>query len=296
MASLALVGAESILALTPIAIKKTPVDHLSAIWSRILTASVIGYTVAEEKTISMSEGGAYSVLGYTNLLHISSSYEAFRNLPAGQAMSILYTYPLWILLFNSKINGEPFEFKDYGYISLATLGAILLNYNPGEAVKAVSDEGKPHQGWGLFTATFAAITEAMMHVILKRLGWTDPGKSVWVVSSSAGLWLLAALGLYSIGSGDPYPKVTGSVKDFWYLTGFHGFSTFAGYYLRFFAVPRLSTITYSVLSFSGLLASYVYGVLFLGEVPGLVSLLGAALILYSGVYLTLSTSKSKRPS
>ena len=163
-------------------------------------------------------------------------------------------------------------------------------------MKAVSDEGKPHQGWGLFTATFAAITEAMMHVILKRLGWTDPGKSVWVVSSSAGLWLLAALGLYSIGSGDPYPKVTGSVKDFWYLTGFHGFSTFAGYYLRFFAVPRLSTITYSVLSFSGLLASYVYGVLFLGEVPGLVSLLGAALILYSGVYLTLSTSKSKRPS
>jgi drug/metabolite transporter (DMT)-like permease len=133
----------------------------------------------------------------------------------------------------------------------------------------------------------------MMHVILKRLGWTDAGKSVWVVSSSAGLWLLAALGLYS-GFGQPYPTVTGSIKDFWYLTGFHGFSTFAGYYLRFFAIPRLSTITYSVLSFSGLLASYIYGVLFLKEVPGFVSVLGAALILYSGIYLTLSTSKSTK--
>lgn len=294
MASLALVGAESILALTPIAIKKTAVDHVTALWSRILTASVIGYTVANEKTISMSEGGAYSLLGYTNLLHISSSYEAFRNLPAGQAMSILYTYPLWILIFNAKINGEPFEFKDYSHIALASLGAFLVNYDPGETVKAVSDEGKPHQGWGLFTAGIAAVTEALMHVILKHLGWKDAGKSVWVVSSSASLWLLAALGLYSMGSGLPYPKVTGSMQDFWTLTGFHGFSTFAGYFLRFYAIPRLSTITYSVLSFSGLLASYIYGVFFLKEVPGLVSLLGAALILYSGVYLTLSTSKSKK--
>lgn len=296
MASLALVGAESILALTPIAIKTTAVDHVTALWSRILTAAVIGYTVADEKTIKMSEGGAYSILGYTNLLHISSSYEAFRHLPAGQAMSILYTYPLWILIFNSKINGEPFEFKDYGYIGLATLGAILLNYDPGETVKAVSDEGPPNQCWGLLTASIAAVTEAMMHVILKRLGWTDAGKSVWVVGSSAALWLLAALGLYSVGTGGPYPKVTGTVKDFWYLTGFHGFSTFAGYYLRFFAIPRLSTITYSVLSFSGLLASYIYGVMFLGEVPGLVSLMGAAMILYSGVYLTMSATKGPKAS
>ena len=293
MASLALVGAESIMALTPIAIKKTPVDHVTALWSRILTAAVIGYTVADEKTITLSEGGAYSILGYTNLLHISSSYEAFRHLPAGQAMSILYTYPLWILIFNSKINDEPFDFKDYGYIGLATLGAILLNYDPGETVTAVSDKGKPHQGWGILTASVAAVTEAMMHVILKRLGWTDAGKSVWVVSSSASLWLLSAIGLYKLGSGLPYPKISGSVEDFWYLTGFHGFSTFAGYYLRFFAIPRLSTITYSVLSFSGLLASYIYGVFFLKEVPGLISLLGAALILYSGIYLSMSGSRSK---
>jgi drug/metabolite transporter (DMT)-like permease len=39
----------------------------------------------------------------------------------------------------------------------------------------------------------------------------------------------------------------------------------------------------------------VYGVFFLKEVPGLISLLGAALILYSGIYLTVSTSKSKAP-
>jgi S-adenosylmethionine uptake transporter len=292
MASLALVGAESILALTPIAIKKTPVDHVTALWSRILTAGLIGYSVSNDKKIRSSEFGAYSLLGYINLLHVSTSYEAFRHLPAGQAQSILYTYPLWILLLNAKVNNDAFEFRDYGFMALATLGAVLVNYSPGEAVQAISDEGKPNATWGLFTAVIAAFTEASMHVILKYLGWRDAGKSVWVVSGSASIWLFTALGIYSMFSGLPYPKLKGNIQDIAYLTGFHGFSTFAGYFLRFFAIPRLSTITYAILSYSGLIAAYIFGLLFLGETPGIISLVGALLILVSGVFLNLPPSKN----
>jgi len=288
MASLALISAESILALTPVAIKKTPVDHVTAIWSRILTAGAIGYAVSTDKTVRSSEVGAYSLLGYINLMHISTSYEAFRHLPAGQAMSILYTYPLWNLILNAKFNKEPIALKDYGFMAIATLGSVLLNYNPGEAVQAISEVDKPVASWGIFMAFLAAITESSMHVILKYLGWRDAGKSVWVVSSSASLWLLTALGLYSMFSVVSYPKSKGTVEDVALLTVFHGLSTFAGYYLRFFAIPRLSTVTYSILSYSGLFASYIYGITILGEKPGFISLCGALLILVSGVFLTLS--------
>jgi len=287
MASLALIGAESILALTPIAIKKTPVDHVTALWSRILTAGVIGYAVSNDKKVRASEYAAYSLLGYVNLLHVSTSYEAFRNLPAGQAQSILYTFPLWILLLNAKFNEDVIEFREYGFMALATLGALLVNYNPGEAVQAISDDGKPNETWGLVMAFLASFTEASMHVILKYLGWRDAGKSVWVVSGSASVWLFTALGIYSMFSGLPYPKSKGSIQDVAYLTGFHGLSTFAGYYLRFFAIPRLSTVTYAILSYSGLIASYIFGLMFLGEKPGLLSLCGALLILISGVFLNL---------
>ena len=97
-ASAAIVSAESILALTPIAIKKSPLDPVSAIWSRILSSAVLAYALTSDRTLTTSELGGAAVLGYTNLLHIASSYEAFRNLPAGQAMSIFYTYPLWNLV------------------------------------------------------------------------------------------------------------------------------------------------------------------------------------------------------
>jgi drug/metabolite transporter (DMT)-like permease len=60
---------------------------------------------------------------------------------------------------------------------------------------------------------------------------------------------------------------------------------FSGYWLRFYAVPRLSTVTYSILSYAGLLASYLFGLAFLGEKPGWMSLVGAALIVAGGVLL-----------
>jgi len=287
MASFALVGAESILALTPIAIKKTPVDHVTALWSRILTAGVIGYAVSNDKEIKSSEYGAYSLLGYVNLLHVSTSYESFRHLTAGQAQSILYTYPLWILLLNAKFNQDKIELAEYGYIGLATLGSFLLNFDPGDAVQAISDDTKPNSGWGILMAVIASLTEATMHVILRYLGWRDAGKSVWVVGGFASIWLLLALGVYSMFSGLSYPKIQGSLQDAGFLTGFHGLSTFAGYYLRFFAVPRLSTVTYAILSYSGLIASYIYGIAFLGEKPGFISMVGSLLILISGVILSL---------
>jgi drug/metabolite transporter (DMT)-like permease len=294
LAGSALIAAESILALTPIAIKRTPLDPTSAIWSRILTSGALGYLISSEKTLTLNEIGAASLLGYINLLHISSSYEAFRNLPAGQAMSILYTYPLWNLIFNSYFNKEHFSSTDYGLMGIAATGSALLNYNPGQAVPAASG-GKPQAGWGIFMALIAAITESGMHVVLKHLGWRDPAKSVWVVSSSASLWLFAYVFIHTWFDHLPYPEVYGSFKDTVWLTAFHGLSTFAGYYLRFYAVPRISTVLYSILSYSGLLASYLFGLWFLGERPGIVSILGACLILVSGLLLQMPSSK-KQPA
>jgi drug/metabolite transporter (DMT)-like permease len=279
----ALVAAESLLALTPIVIKKTLVDPTRALWSRTITAAVIGYLVSTDRTLIMKEIGAAAILGYTNLLHISSSYEAFRNLPAGQAMSIMYTYPLWILLINAYFNGESISARSYNFMGIATAGAALLSYNPGETPPPMTG-GTPNQGWGLLTAVVAAVTEASMHGVLKRLAWKDAGKSVWVVSAGAALWLLVSVGFSGIFSGI-LPDFKGTPTDVAKLTIFHGLSTFIGYYLRFYAVPRLSTVTYSVLSYSGIFASYLFGLWFLGEKPSVISLLGALLILVSGIFL-----------
>ena len=284
--SAALVGAESILALTPVAIKKTPLDATSALWSRILTSAVLGYFLTSDRSVSQPELFSATALGYTNLLHIASSYEAFRNLPAGQAMSLLYTYPLWNLIFGYIFEKETITKQDFGYMSLAAVGSTLLNQDPGAVVSDAAKLRNPDSRWGVLMGLISAMTESGMHTLLKRLDWLDPAKSVWVVNGSAGLWLGGLMGLNTMfGHSAGKMEIHGTWMDSLLLTLFHGFVIFSGYWLRFYAVPRLSTVTYSILSYSGLFASYLYGLFILGEKPSWMSMAGALLILLSGVFL-----------
>lgn len=297
LAAASLVGAESILALTPVAIKKTPLDAVSAIWSRVLSSAILGYLLTGDRSLPKGEWAGFAALGGTNLLHIASSYESFRNLQAGQAMSLLYTYPLWNLVFGALFGGEQIAKHEFGLMAVAAAGSIMLNMDPGTTAGAESTPGrKPDTAWGIFTGLLMALTESGMHTLLRGLGWKDPAKSVWVVNSSAALWLGGALGLQQLWDG-PDVKMglrSGTWLDAVWLTAFHSFSMFSGYWLRFYAVPRLSVVTYSILSYAGLLAAYIFGLVFLGERPGWMSLAGAAMILLSGLFLQMAAPKDEQ--
>ena len=290
-AGAALVAAESILALTPVAIKKTPLDPVSAIWSRVLVSGGLGYLLAGDRGLARADIPAATALGHANLLHVASSYESFRNLPAGQAMSLLYTYPLWNLVLGSIFLDEEIAGHDYLAILGALVGSILLNQDPGMPAEGALGR-KPRPTWGIFMGLIMALTESAMHTILKRLNWMDPAKSVWVVNGSAAAWLGIASAANWVLDGGVRGLDTGATwLDAIWLSLFHGFSMFSGYWLRFFAVPRLSTVAYSMLSYAGLLASYLFGLVFLGERPGWMSVLGALFILGSGAGLTLFGGK-----
>lgn len=296
-ASTAIVAAESILALTPIAIKKTPLDPISAIWSRILSSAILGAAIVKDRTMSRKDWVAAGALGYTNLLHIATSYEAFRNLPAGQAMSLLYTYPLWNLVFGALFIGDKIKAREYGLMALAAVGSVMLNLDPGNAAPAASAGGKAtSQPWGIFMGLMMALTESGMNTLLRWVGWRDPAKSVLVVNAGAGAWLSGFLGLQAL-LGNTDAGIVGLRSGTWldavWLTAFHGITMFSGYWLRFYAVPRLPVVLYSILSYAGLIAAYLFGLAFLGERPGWMSLLGAILILVSGVLITMAETKAE---
>lgn len=292
VAGMSLVGAETLLALTPIVIKQTPLDPISTLWTRILPSFLLGYGFSEDHTLKEEERLAAAALGNINLLHIASSYEAFRNLPAGQAMSIFYTFPLWIVLFGSIFLGESIRSYEYGCMLIAAIGSVLLNQDPGRTVPSL--DRPPQYGWGTLMGLTAAITEAGMTTILHGLGWMDAAKSVWVVNGSAAVWLSVVLGITALTDNIQGPKLTGDIADAVWLTVFHSISTFAGYWFRFFAIPRLSSVTFAILSYSGLLASYIFGWWFLKEHPGWMSLLGAGCILVSGVLLQILSPVSSQ--
>ena len=58
-----------------------------------------------------------------------------------------------------------------------------------------------------------------------------------------------------------------------------------GYLLRFFAVSRLDTVLYAVLSYFGIVMSFIYGILFNGETVSLKKIVGAFLIMFANWWL-----------
>jgi drug/metabolite transporter (DMT)-like permease len=289
LAGASLVAAESILALTPIAIKKTPLDPIAVIWTRVLSSAILGYILTSVRTLSRGEWLTAIGIGYVNLLHIASSNESFRNLPAGQAMSLLSTYPMWNLVLGALFNGEVIQAREYGCIGLAAGGAVLLNMDPGATATSALGR-KPNYTWGIFMGLIMALTESGMNTFLRAVKWMDPAKSVWVVSTSASLWLAFFLGLQTVfvdSKTEWFGLHGGTGWDAIALTAFHSITMFSGYWLRYYAVPRLSLSTYAILSYAGLIASYIFGFIFLKERPGWMSLAGAAVILVAGLLLRL---------
>jgi drug/metabolite transporter (DMT)-like permease len=62
------------------------------------------------------------------------------------------------------------------------------------------------------------------------------------------------------------------------MTLFNTFIGFIGYALRFWAIPRVSTFLFSMLTFIGVIASFSWGYLFAEETPTWMALIGALLI------------------
>jgi drug/metabolite transporter (DMT)-like permease len=62
------------------------------------------------------------------------------------------------------------------------------------------------------------------------------------------------------------------------MLSFNAIIGFVGYALRFWAIPKVATATFGLLSFVGVVASFLFGWWFVGEKPTLMSAVGAGLI------------------
>jgi drug/metabolite transporter (DMT)-like permease len=71
---------------------------------------------------------------------------------------------------------------------------------------------------------------------------------------------------------------------------FNALVGFTGYALRFYLIPKVSTVVFSALSFFGIIAAYAMGWGFSGEIPTATQGLGAlAIVVANAVLLTKET-------
>ncbi len=265
---------EIVLSAYPILIKKVPATLTAQTAIRMITFTLLAGLGAFATGTPLLQGStATNILapGLLNLLHVGSSYSAFQALPAGNAMALFYTYPVWNILGAALAFGETIEFRSLPWVAVALVGSLLL----AQPTK---------QNWSAFgvaAALIAAVTETGIYLWFRREpeSETQPWTTMARMYGGSTLFLLPLL-LVGILAWGPMGK--GALSS---MLLFNAVIGFVGYAMRFYTIPHVSTVTFSSISFFGIVAAYLLGWLFVGEIPSTQQGIGAALIMIANVFL-----------
>lgn len=282
-ANAVVVGSEATLSLYPILIKTVPTTLTTQLLSRFLTFSVAAAVLATRKDLLATWGTAKGIarsmgLGTITLAHVAASYTAFAELPAGVAMSLFYTYPFWNLLGGVLGFGESVTSSQLLLTVLAFVGVLLVSFGSTQTPEgAPPGTPPPPIRWGgIMAALAAALTESAMYFGVRTAAQPDPYYATLELYPGALIGLLAVLGWRRFQGQatqiDQRASVWGPMLLFNTLVGF------IGYALRFWAIPRVSTATFGLLSFVGVVSSFLFGWWFVGEKPTWMAAVGAGLI------------------
>ena len=159
-------GSEITLAAYPILIKQVPTNLWTQVVSRMGVYGLMGFLAILLKEPNqfakiqpMQMGGA----GLLNLLHVGTSYKAFKDLPAGNAMAIFYAYPIWNLLGAWLLLGETIPMDSLPWVGLALAGMVMIAQPD---VGTLLDTKHP---FALLCAVLSGVTESAIYFYFKRL-------------------------------------------------------------------------------------------------------------------------------
>ena len=285
---------EVVLSAYPLLIKLVDASVIFQTGLRMATFTALAAFAALSTGTSVNYAAMLSsetlAVGILNLIHVWTSYTAFDQLTGGNAMALFYTYPVWNILGASAILGESFSKASMPWIGLALLGAIALSQPTTDNWTLV----------GVVCALLAAITEAGIYLWFKVGAGKDEGKEKkedepWtkMIQMYGGSGLLWVLGIVAASFLGFLAKNTFNISGSGLggILAFNSLVGFVGYAMRFYIVPRVSTIVFSALSFFGIISAYIFDWVFTKQKPNTMQIAGAiAIIVANAVLVTKETA------
>lgn len=273
---------EALLSLYPIFVKKTPINLDMQLLTRLLGYSLIPLFFVSFKFIKDNMLTKNVILlAIITIFHIFFSYNGFKLLDTGVSYAIFYTYPLMIIAWATK--------KFSPYYLVAILGIILLSIDFEDSIKLDKNKSK-----GILYVLLAAVTEVIIFFMVHHFKTDNSWNTVFIsyfpalVLFSCYLLLRQFMNKEQFSIEQEQDKSNEKYKNKYLIGGALLFNVFVGaigYYFRFDTASKLPTVLNGVLSFFGIITSYIYGIIFDGESVNLQEIVGIALIIFSNIKL-----------
>ena len=268
--TLSVVYSELVLSLYPILIKVVNTNLYTQILARFLVfplLAIIGGTWYNHTLWGNASDMVIGILmNLVNLVHIGVSYVAFKELPAGTAISLFYMYPIFNVIAGAVLFGESISFLSVLFIVIAFMGTYLIATSHEEKEKE-----KEVYHSGVMMGILAAITETLIFIYVRSYAQSSPLYTVTHLYPF-GFLALMIYGLF-------HTEIVDTSSIHWaQLIGFNALLGFTGYIARFYGMSNVPTIVFSLLSFIGVMGGYVWGMLFTNDKPTMQAIIGGSAI------------------
>jgi len=261
--TLSIIYGELVLSLYPILIKNVNTNLFTQTIARFLVFPVLALVFGTTHDFTSIWGSPYEAFvgilhGILNLGHVIVSYISFKELPAGSAISLFYLYPIINIIIGAIAFNETFPIHTILLLGIALVGTYLI-----ASSNLDKNDTSKHKKTitGIIMAILAAITESIIFFFVRSN--TDASKSPFYTVNHLYPAGLAILLIYGIKSHKNLLDM--DLKVWSKLLGFNALLGFTGYIARFYSIPKVSTLIFSMLSFVGVISAYIWGSIFADE-------------------------------
>ena len=200
-------------------------------------------------------------------------FYSFSVLPMAEVYALLFAMPLLITVMAIPILGEKVGLRR-ALAVLVGMGGVLIVLRPG------SSELELGHLTALTGATFAALTS----VITRKIGGVER-ISVMMLYAMMGNFLLMLPLMPFVYVAMPGPDVLMMVAT----AGF----AFVAMHLIILAYRRAEAVVVAPMQYSQIIWAVVFGALFFNEYPDSMTLIGASVVIASGVYIVMREARAK---
>ncbi len=210
----------------------------------------------------------WSRIGLRSLADLAATFlflGALFHMPLANLTAILQALPLTVALAAALVYGEPLGWRRLAAIAVG-LGGVLLIVRPG------AEGFNVYALWGLGAVAFVTVRD----LAVRRLTRTTPSITVALVGSAL---ITVAAGAVALAQG--WQAV--SLAAAWRI-GLAGVFILVGY-LASVAVMRVGEIGFTApFRYTGLIWALVLGWLVFGDWPDRMTLIGAAIVVATGLF------------
>lgn len=201
-----------------------------------------------------------------------AAFYAFGTLPLAQTYAILFATPLVITILSIPVLGEKVGLRRWTAVAAGLMG-VLIVLRPGQAALSA----------GHLAALVAACSGALTAIIVRKVG-TDERPVILLIYPILGNVVVMGAMLPLV-----YQPMSGGELGLMAVIAVMGL---AGTLLSILSYRRAEAVIAAPMQYSQIVWAIFYGALIFGDWPDTTTLIGAGVVIASGIYVVLRETKA----